>query len=278
MSNQQKDYTFEFGKNWAAFLSTIDDNRIQLAKKSLLDTLSLDTLKGRSFLDAGSGSGLFSLSAKQLGATVSSFDYDKDSVNCTRELKKRYFDECTDWNIENGSVLDKDYLQKYITHDIVYSWGVLHHTGDMYQAMENIIPLVAPNGMLLISIYNDQGGQSKRWKKIKKTYNVLPQKLKLPYAALVMFPRECRFYLADLLRGRPFSYFRHVKNYASTSHRGMSYWHDIIDWVGGFPFEVATPEEIFSFYRERGFQLEKLRTVKNGPGCNEFLFRKMSTE
>lgn len=274
MSNNSDELRFEFGKNWANFLSTIDDNRISQARNSMMATLGLDTLEGLSFLDAGSGSGLFSLSAKQLGAHVSSFDYDQNSVQCTQELKKRYFPDASDWTIESGSVLDAEYLKKYETKDIVYSWGVLHHTGDMYLALQNMVPLVAPGGLLLISIYNDQGGQSKRWKTLKKIYNGLPEILRMPYAMLVMLPREIRFFMADLLRGKPQNYFRHIKNYANTSLRGMSYWHDMIDWIGGYPFEVATPEEMFQFYHDQGFQLEKLTTVKGGSGCNEFLFKK----
>jgi 2-polyprenyl-6-hydroxyphenyl methylase/3-demethylubiquinone-9 3-methyltransferase len=48
--------------------------------------------------------------------------------------------------------------------------------------------------------------------------------------------------------------------------------HDLIDWVGGWPFEVSTPEEVFNFYRRRGFQLEALKTCAGGLGCNEFVF------
>ena len=54
----------------------------------------------------------------------------------------------------------------------------------------------------------------------------------------------------------------------------MSFWQDLIDWVGGYPFEVSTPEQIFDFYRARGFTLPRLHTCGGSLGCNEFVFRK----
>jgi len=79
---------FEFGKNWENFLKIIDEKRIKEAENSLKKLLNLENLKGKSFLDAGCGSGLFSLAAKNLGAEVYSFDFDENAVNCTGKLKK----------------------------------------------------------------------------------------------------------------------------------------------------------------------------------------------
>ena len=59
-----------------------------------------------------------------------------------------------------------------------------------------------------------------------------------------------------------------------TDARGMHRWYDLVDWVGGWPFEVARPEEVFRFLRDQGFQLEELRTCGGKLGCNEFLFRR----
>lgn len=174
---------FEFGKNWARFLGALNEERIAQARKSLSERLELETLPGKTFLDIGSGSGLVSLAARRLGARVHSFDYDPHSVNCTRELKRRYFPDDPQWTIEEGSALDNDYLRSLGTFDVVYSWGVLHHTGDMWTALDNVAPLVREGGILFISLYNDQGTASRRWKKTKKLYNQLPRGLRFPVVA-----------------------------------------------------------------------------------------------
>src|ERR1700722_16009271 len=81
---------FEFGRNWSEFLRLLNQDRIDSAEKSLKQMLGMENLEGRSFVDIGSGSGLFSLAARNLGARVHSFDYDPYSVASTTELKRRY--------------------------------------------------------------------------------------------------------------------------------------------------------------------------------------------
>ena len=137
---------FAFGENWARFLFALDEQRIKQAEESLKSMLETDNLSGKSFLDIGSGSGLFSLAARRLGARVLSFDYDCQSVACTRELKRQYFIDDHDWTIEEGSVLDVDYLNRLGRYDIVYSWGVLHHTGAMWKALQNVDTNVGEEG------------------------------------------------------------------------------------------------------------------------------------
>lgn len=258
---------FAFGANWSRFLTELSDERIEQAKLSLIKMLGVDSLIGLTFLDIGSGSGLFSLAARSLGATVHSFDYDHKSVACTKHLKQRYFEKDRNWVVEQGSVLDKKFLSHLGRYDIVYSWGVLHHTGHMWEALGYVASLVKPGGRLFIAIYNDQGRASKIWLVVKQLYNVLPSWLRV----LVVIPSFIRLWLPtiirDLLAGKP---FRTWKTYQKD--RGMSPWRDVVDWVGGYPFEVAKPEEIFDFYRAKGFCLEKLTTCAGGLGCNEFVF------
>lgn len=265
---------FEFGKNWSRFLTTLDDRRIAKAEQAIMEMLEVSDLKGKRFLDIGSGSGLSSLAARRLGASVHSFDYDPQSVACTTELRQRYFPNDDSWTVEEGSALDKDYVRSLGKFDIVYSWGVLHHTGEMWKGLENAhVPLVA-GGKLFVAIYNDTGSQSARWRWIKKTYNRLPGFTRTPFVILVSAPEEAKSLVRSLIRARPSEYIRSWTQY--DQNRGMSHWHDLVDWVGGYPYEVAKPEEIFDFYRARGFTLTKLKCGAVGLGCNEYVFQRTS--
>lgn len=265
---------FEFGKNWAAFLAVLDDERIDTAVASLKTMLEAETLEGKSFLDIGSGSGLFSLAARKLGAKVHSFDFDSNSFACTTELRRRYFDGDPDWTVEQGSALDADYVASLGKFDIVYSWGVLHHTGEMWRALENAVIPTKPGGKLFIAIYNDTGSQARRWHWIKKTYCGLPGFLKTPFAVATILPDELKRLAASLIKLRPQEYVHSWTRYKSG--RGMNRWHDIIDWVGGYPYEVATVDEIFDFYKQQGFTLTKITSGGVGLGCNEFVFKRAS--
>jgi 2-polyprenyl-6-hydroxyphenyl methylase/3-demethylubiquinone-9 3-methyltransferase len=266
----QTERRFQFGENWRRFLSVLNDERIAEAEKSLTEMLALEDLRGLSFLDIGSGSGLFSLAARRLGAArVHSFDYDPQSVACAEELKRRYFNGDDDWTIEQGSVLDADYVTRLGQFDVVYSWGVLHHTGAMWQALENAARPVAAGGHLFIAIYNDQQQRSRLWLRVKRFYcegaagKVIVPAIFIPYFIAGGLTK-------DLLRGR--NPLRRYADYKKS--RGMSIVHDWIDWLGGYPFEVARPEEIFSFYHERGFTLDRLVTCGGGLGNNQFVFRR----
>jgi 2-polyprenyl-6-hydroxyphenyl methylase/3-demethylubiquinone-9 3-methyltransferase len=267
---------FQFGENWRAFLAVLDDERIAKAVESLKEMLECDTLDGKSFLDIGSGSGLFSLAARRLGANVHSFDFDSDSFACTQELRRRYFDGDDAWRVEQGSALDAEYLASLGKFDIVYSWGVLHHTGEMRTALGNAIIPTKPSGKLFIAIYNDTGSQAARWHWIKKTYCGLPGVLKTPFAVAIILPDELKRLAASLIKLKPQEYIHSWTRYKNG--RGMNRWHDIIDWVGGFPYEVASVDEIFEFYKARGFSLTKIRSKGVGLGCNEFVFERIDAD
>jgi 2-polyprenyl-6-hydroxyphenyl methylase/3-demethylubiquinone-9 3-methyltransferase len=265
---------FEFGKNWQAFLRTVDEPRILAAEESLLSMLRCHDLAGRRFLDIGCGSGLFSLAARRRGARVHSFDFDTESVACARELRRRYAADAAEWTIEQGSVLDLDYLAALGTFDVVYSWGVLHHTGRMWEAVDAASRAVRPGGMLFIALYNDVGTKSRRWRRIKKIYNRLPRPFRPLLTAATIAPEEAKTLARLTLSGRPLDY---LKLWTTHGDRGMNRWRDAVDWVGGYPYEVATPEAVFDFCRERGFSLKTLKCGGVGLGCNEFVFDRTPT-
>lgn len=257
---------FQFGENWRAFLETLDEERICQAEASLKAMLGMETLEGQKFLDIGCGSGLFSLAARRLGASVRSFDYDPDSVECARILRQRFFPNDEAWQIGSGSVLEEDFMSGLGEYDIVYSWGVLHHTGDMWKALSQAAIPVKSQGKLFISIYNDEGIMSVAWLKIKQAYNRGGWRRALVLAACLPY-FTLQTALAGVIRsGNPVSRFVQYKK-----ERGMSVYHDWIDWLGGLPFEVAKVEEVFDFYSEKGFKIERIKTT-NRLGTNEFVF------
>jgi len=260
---------FAFGRNWQRFLQHLTEERIAVACASLRSMLQVEDFHGKAFLDVGSGSGLFSLAAMRLeAARVHSFDYDPQSVDCTREMKKRFYSDAMSWSIEQGNALDDDYLGRLGTFDVVYSWGVLHHTGDMWKALENVSRLVHPGGKLLLALYNDEGRRSKAWRLVKKLYcrNIV-------WRTLIVATFGSWFSIKGLikdvllLRKNPLARYREYK-----TQRGMSYFTDLLDWLGGYPFEVAKIEEVFSFFRLRGFELTNIRTPVQTKGNNEYVF------
>jgi 2-polyprenyl-6-hydroxyphenyl methylase/3-demethylubiquinone-9 3-methyltransferase len=258
---------FAFGKNWSAFLASVNEERIAKSCNAISDLLGSSDLRGRRFLDIGCGSGLSSLAARRLGAEVYSFDFDADSVAASQALKQRFAAEDTGWHITQGSALDEAFLDGLGRWDIVYSWGVLHHTGSMWQAVDNAAHLVAPGGQFAVALYNDQGRISRIWRQIKHSY--VTRRWMRPFLVTVGFAWTWGWtMLRDLMCIRPGHSWREYGR-----ERGMSAWHDLIDWVGGYPFEVAKPEEVFDFCRARGFTLERLIT-RQGRGCNEFCFRR----
>lgn len=263
---------FEFGKNWQHFLSVLNDARITQAEASLRTMLGVEHLNGQRFLDIGCGSGLFSLAARRLGAIVTSFDFDPQSVACTSELRRRYLGGDPTWVIGQGSVLDADFMRSLGTFDIVYSWGVLHHTGAMWSALERAADAVADGGRLFIALYNDQGAPSVWWTRVKRTYNQLPRALKPVYMLLFGAALEAAAVGVAVGRGQPRALVDRWTNYQNL--RGMSRWHDIVDWVGGYPFEVAAPDAVFRFCRDRGLALTNLKTCGGKLGCNEFVFER----
>ncbi|MCM8795280.1 MAG: class I SAM-dependent methyltransferase [Candidatus Omnitrophica bacterium] len=261
----QRDH-FEFGKNWQRFLKFVNEKRIETAKDSLLKFLALDNLKRKSFLDVGCGSGIFSYGAFLAGVKeVISFDIDKFSVRCCRYFYERA-GRPSNWHIYEGSILDEGFISKLPRFDIVYAWGVLHHTGNMWQALKNTATLVKEDGLLYLAIYNKKDGPfgSFFWLKIKRFYNRSPEAIK--YIMQIVFIISYIIFLLLKLNNP----IKRVANYGQK--RGMVFLTDVRDWLGGLPYEFANPSEVINFLAS-DFELVKIKLTKR-TGNNEYLFRK----
>jgi 2-polyprenyl-6-hydroxyphenyl methylase/3-demethylubiquinone-9 3-methyltransferase len=256
---------FQFGENWARFLAIVDETRIHEAARRLSEMLG--DISGKSFLDIGSGSGIHSLAALKLGASrVVSFDYDNESVACTSELKSRFAPNA-DWTVRQGSVLDEDFMRSLGQFDVVYAWGVLHHTGQMWRSFELVT--IPAKHTLMVAVYNDQGLRSRLWHKLKYLHCKSPRPIKFLLTLLTFVITWGKAFVF-----KPRRAFRNWRNYYR--NRGMSAWRDVVDWAGGYPFEVAKPGDVFTFFHSRGFSLEALRT-DTGVGNNEFVFNRITT-
>jgi 2-polyprenyl-6-hydroxyphenyl methylase/3-demethylubiquinone-9 3-methyltransferase len=266
---------YDFGSNWWSFVEGhLTDERVEQAKKSLTDFLGVDDLRGKTFLDIGCGSGLFSLAAFLLGAErVTSIDINPNSVRCCQTLRERA-GKADHWEIREGSVLETIFVESLPQSDVVYSWGVLHHTGSMWEAIRNAAGRVSPGGSFYIAIYNTADGigiysdgrigSARFWEFEKRWYVGLPawgQSLVDGTAAVGMIA-------VALLRLR--NPVRMIEEHKTL--RGMSWMVDIRDWLGGYPYEHATVAEIFRFMRDEfGYELKNLNST-NSLMNNEFLF------
>jgi 2-polyprenyl-3-methyl-5-hydroxy-6-metoxy-1,4-benzoquinol methylase len=264
---------YDFGVNWQSFVRhALNERRVAHAVTSMKEFLGVDSLRGRTVLDIGCGSGLFSLAALLLEAErVDSFDYDPNSVAATRALQAAQSVGAERWNVRQGSVLDPQFMAAVAPADVVYSWGVLHHTGHMWDAIDAAAAKVRPGGRFAISIYNkvDRFPDSSRmWWHLKRTYTrspgVVRRLMEAGYVANFMLTR-----LATLRN--PFTPFLDREG---AGRRGMEFMHDVRDWLGGFPYEYATSGEIFQHvHAKSGFELERLVNWE-GNACNELLFRR----
>lgn len=253
---------FEFGKNWAEYADLIDQERLAAAIENVRSLVP--RVAGKSFLDIGSGSGLFSLAALHLGAArVLAIDLDKDSVATTRKVLASQAENGR-WTAERRSVfeLSPDDLG---TFDVVYSWGVLHHTGDMWRAIERSSAMVAPGGVFAFALY-ERTPLCGLWKIEKRAYMRAPPAIQGLVRALYVSLRH----LARNLSGRT----------RSIEDRGMNLDHDAHDWLGGYPYQSTSGGEVHAFLGARGFQRVLERPVKIhlagllGSGCSEYVYER----
>lgn len=251
--------TFDFGENWLDFSKkSLDEDRMKEAEKSLKDLIGEETIKNKTFLDIGSGSGIFSIVAKKIGAKkVVGFDISENSIK-TAFLNKKRFAPNSEIDFQKQSILEKGYDQ-WGKFDIVYSWGVLHHTGNMWQAIRNAMNLVEKDGYFVIAIYNKHW-TSPIWKVIKWFYNVAPKVVKRGMVIL--------FY--NLKK----NFFKIKNKEMFNKTRGMNFYYDVIDWIGGYPYQYASTDEIKKYFDKFDFKLINLVNTKGWTGCNEYMFKR----
>jgi len=263
---------FMFGKNWKSFSERIDNSRIQKSEIHLQERFARENFNGLRFLDIGSGSGMFSLAAINLGASeVEAFDYDANSVSTTKSVINDWAKPTSTQKIKiyQGDVLSDSINQSIQNSDLIYSWGVLHHTGKMETCIRKVLKQMKPGAFFVLAIYNDEGIPSKRWTFLKMLYVRV-----FVLRPILLFWAWYRFWgswqIRQWLKGEsPWHYWT---DYAENS-RAMSAWHDLKDWAGGYPFEVATPDVIRGWVKEMGCSVEKEWLV-SGIANNEFLIKK----
>lgn len=258
-------HVFDFGLNWQAFSEHhVDNQRLDIATGSLQTLLQRDSLAGLSVLDVGCGSGLFSLAASKLGASkVVGVDVNPRCIAVSEQNRGQLANAPT-VTFREANALNPEQLQALGQFDLVYAWGSLHHSGRMWDAIRNVAVSVAPGGTLVLAIYN-RHWSSRAWTMIKWLYNRLPEVgqrlMAILFAGII--------YVAKFLVTR-----RNPLN----KERGMDFWYDVIDWIGGYPYEYATPDEIEDFMQKQGFTLQRFVASEVPTGCNEFVFIRNSVE
>lgn len=258
---------FEFGKNWRGFVKrNFNEERCQIAKARILQFIGRDSFEGLDFLDIGCGSGLHSLAALQAKAgRIHSLDYDPNSVSATNMLRE-YAGNPPNWRVERGDALDQDYMAKLGKWNFVYSWGVLHHTGNMWQAIRNAQNTVADNGWFYLALYSaDAQPEQQFWLDVKQRYNRSSEigKRKMVW-----------WYIWNYMMNKDIKKMPEVVKRAAEYrlNRGMNLFADIRDWLGGWPMEFAGDQETVDLLEELGFTL---RNVSTGQACSEFLFERV---
>lgn len=267
------DSHFSFGKNWRSYANLIDEAKIAKAVDGLRTLIPEADIRGRSFLDIGCGSGLHALSALRLGAArVHAVDIDPESVATTRDVLAKWAGGSGGgsghWTVETKSILDPAFTQLG-AFDIVYSWGVLHHTGAMWPAIETAADSVGPDGLFCLALYRTTR-LDRFWRTEKRWYkNASPRSQSIARGTY-----DVLFRTAAALTGR--------RDRVGSRGRGMEYWHDMHDWLGGYPYETALAPEVETRLASRGFIAERVfaRTLELGlfgSGCDEYVYRKRAS-
>lgn len=258
--------TFTFGKNWRGFLAQFNQAALDEAAINIRAWLGGRSLKGKRVLDVGCGSGIHSLSFWQhQPAELVSFDLDPLCVECTQSLRERS-GRPDNWRVTSGSALDSNFLAGLGQFDAVYAWGVLHHSGHLWKALANTCQLVVPGGRLWISIYT-KGKNYAKDLGLKQRYKAAGR-----WGKRAMEGRWILGLMWQRLKAR-----QNPLAWNQPSGRGMNTYHDLVDWLGGLPYEVADPQDVIDYCQSQGYKLERVKFAREG-GCSVYLFRRLPPE
>lgn len=260
---------FKFGENWSSYSDLINEDRIRSSVEGLQKLLGDNGVLEKRFLDIGCGSGLHSFAALLLGAKeIVATDLDSDSVKTTEKVLAKH-GAGKPYRVMRISVFDlPDQLKP--DFDVVYSWGVLHHTGAMVEAISRAAAMVVPNGLFVFALYR-KTPYCGLWRAEKKWYSKASlRQQEIARTIYILF-----FRLGLCLTGRSFK--RYVAEYKKM--RGMEFLHDVHDWLGGYPYESISPPEVDRLLREHGFALVRRFTRPGltavlGSGCDEYVYQK----
>jgi 2-polyprenyl-6-hydroxyphenyl methylase/3-demethylubiquinone-9 3-methyltransferase len=259
------DLQFDFGANWQRYARDVDDDAIEAAVAALADLLG--DLRGRTVLDLGCGSGIHGLAALRLGCRhLTAVDVNPKSVATARGLVAAHH-AGDNHSIAQADVFD---FEPQRTFDVVYSWGVLHHTGDMWRAVRRAAAWVAPSGLLCIALYRKTPFCG-FWKIVKRLYTASNRPVRGAIFGLYIVLYGLRL----LFTGRnPVTWIRDRE-----TERGMKWYTDKIDWLGGYPYESAAPDDVVAFVEALGFECVAVRNGERllglfGSGCAEYVFRR----
>ena len=259
---------FSFGANWTSFNFISGPQQLEYSKLHLENLIGTKSIANVKIIDIGSGSGLHAQSFLELGAKfVKCIDIDRESVQTTIDRLNAY--SADTWSVEIADILDIEVVERE-KYDVVFSWGVLHHTGNLFLALQNASNFCKPGGLLVLAIYR-KTWLCNFWKLEKRLYNNCPlffrRIIDLAFASLIL--------IAKWILGT--SPRTHIQEYSK--RRGMDFMTDIRDWLGGFPYESANPKQIENILADKGFFLLHSNIRKRqigffGSGCNEYVFQR----
>lgn len=257
---KEDEISFSFGENWQDYIKTVSGGELDRAKNDIEKWLGPDSISGKTIVDIGCGSGIHSLAFYSLGAKeICSFDFDQLSVQATKTLWEKEGSP-SKWKILHRSILDDEYIKSLGKFDIVYSWGVLHHTGSMWNALDKSISLIKTGGIFWVSLYVG-GSRYLEDLELKKKYNASSR-----WGKRLMIYK----WIVQLMLSR-LRHFQNPFSWNENKERGMNVYHDIVDWLGGLPYEVASEDEVLRFARKYGLILEGIK-VKSEGACSIYMF------